>query len=239
MGRSRISSIALSLLAVLMASPLAWGAKAEASTLIIEYNSTDEDLGVQFFFDAEEWASMEITDPSGNVIYSADTDGILADQGGGSEMFVESVEPGLDDVSFEEFFRRFPEGIYKFQGETVDGKIVTGKTHFTHAVPAGPVVTSPVNPDGGCAVKVAIPTIIDWEPVTKTVFGDPVTIKGYEVIVESDETNFDVHIPASAGTQLTVSAETLTAGVTYTFEVLAIEEGGNQTITSGCFVPGR
>jgi len=72
-----------------------------------------------------------------------------------------------------------------------------------------------------------------------TVFGDPVTIKGYEVIVESDETNFDVHIPASAGTQLTVSAETLTAGVTYTFEVLAIEEGGNQTITSGCFVPGR
>jgi hypothetical protein len=154
-------------------------------------------------------------------------------------MFVESVEPGLEDVSFDEFFQRFPKGVYHFDGETVDGKVVTGKYHFTHVVPAGPVVVAPVNPSGGCAQNVAIPTVIDWDPVTKTVFGDPVTIRGYEVIVESDETNVDIHIPASAGTQVTIPAETLTAGVTYNFEVLAIEEGGNQTITGGCFVPGR
>ena len=245
--RIRILSIHLSLGSLLLASPLAWGrssgraasAQLEAATMIIEYNSSAEDIGVQFFLDSEGWTSVEITDPNGEEIFGAETEGILSEQGGGTELFLESVEPTLDELSFQKFFRRFPEGIYRFRAESEDGGTQNGKALFTHVIPAGPVITSPVNPNGGCALKVAIPTVIDWEPVTETVFGDPVTIQGYEVIVESDETNFDVHIPASAGTQLTVSAETLQAGVTYNFEVLAIEEGGNQTITEGCFVPGR
>jgi hypothetical protein len=35
---------------------------------------------------------------------------------------------------------------------------------------------------------------------------------------------------------VTVPNELLEPGTEYTFEVLAIEEGGNQTITEGCFV---
>jgi hypothetical protein len=240
MRRIRVPSVCLSIL--IAASPLAWGAhrspsaKLEASTLIIEYNSSAEDVGVQFFLDSEGWTSAEIHDPNGHEIFSAETDGILEEQGGGTEMFLESVEPELGDITFKEFFQRFPVGIYTFSGVSEDGTVQTGKAKFTHAIPAGPVVTAPVDPSGGCAQKVALPVVIDWEPVTKTIFGDPVTIKGYEVIVENEvDVNFDVHIPASAGTSLTISPEALPRGADFIFEVLAIESGGNQTITEGCF----
>ena len=81
-----------------------------------------------------------------------------------------------------------------------------------------------------------IPVTVAWNPVTTSYFGDPIHIRGYEVIVENEiDTNFDVHMPAEQGTQLTVSSEVLKPGHDYIFEVLAIEEGGNQTITEGCF----
>ena len=44
--------------------------------------------------------------------------------------------------------------------------------------------------------------------------------------------------PVSAGTTaITVPAAFLSAGTEYAFEVLAIEGGGNQTITESCLVP--
>ncbi len=42
---------------------------------------------------------------------------------------------------------------------------------------------------------------------------------------------------ADPGTTLTVPAELLEPGTEYEFEVLAIAENGNQTITETCFVP--
>jgi hypothetical protein len=57
----------------------------------------------------------------------------------------------------------------------------------------------------------------------------------HEVIVEGGDLNFDVVIPAAAGTMVTVPPEVLEPGADYLFEVLAIEKGGNQTITEGCF----
>jgi hypothetical protein len=44
-------------------------------------------------------------------------------QGGGTEMFVESNEPTLDELSLEEFFEIFPEGTYRFAGRTPEGGI--------------------------------------------------------------------------------------------------------------------
>jgi hypothetical protein len=76
---------------------------------------------------------------------------------------------------------------------------------------------------------------ISWLPVTTSIFGEALEIVRYEVIVENDDLNFDVKFPASSGTQITVSPEVLEPGTSYNFEVLAVEEGGNQTITEGCF----
>jgi H2-forming N5,N10-methylenetetrahydromethanopterin dehydrogenase-like enzyme len=110
-----------------------------------------------------------------------------------------------------------------------------GSARFSHDVPAGPELVSPVPGTGECAEDVALPAVIEWEPVTTSITGAPIEIVAYEVIVENEGVNFDVVFPATAGTTVTVPPEVLEPGADYIFEVLAIEEGGNQTITEGCF----
>jgi hypothetical protein len=102
------------------------------------------------------------------------------------------------------------------------------------------VLVTPVpDPREDCADDVPRPVVISWLPVTHSIFGEPLNIVGYEVIIENEiDTTFDVHLPASVGTTLTVSPELLAPNSDYIFEVLAIEEGGNQTITEGCFTTG-
>jgi len=209
-------------------------AHLEGATMIIEYNSTDQDLGIQFFLDSEGWRDLEISDPSGTTIFSTNASGSLQAEGGGSELFLEGDEPPVGEVSFKEFFDRFPVGTYRVSGHDSAGRSIDDKLVFNHEVPAGPKVVSP--PQGSaCPTGLSSPVVIAWDPVTKSAFGKPISIVGYEVIVEGVDTNFDVHIPASAGTSLTISPESLERGADYNFEVLAIAEGGNQTITSGCF----
>lgn len=77
--------------------------------------------------------------------------------------------------------------------------------------------------------------IIKWDPVTGPQKGFPdreTTIAGYQIIVGS----FEVTLPASA-TEVTVTRGSLAslAPGKHGFEVLAIKENGNQTITAGSF----
>jgi hypothetical protein len=208
-----------------------------AATMIIEYNASAEDIGIQFFLDSEGWQEIDIFDPAGHVIFGAETEGRLTRQGGGTELFLESVEPPLAEVPIEKFFRRFPQGVYKFQGRDNSGNRLTGQANFTHDIPAGPEMLMPVPAAGAeCAEDVsARGAVIAWNPVTQSIGGDPLKIVRYEVIVENDDLNFDVKFPAETGTMLTVSAELLQPGTDYIGEVLAIEASGNQTITEFCF----
>jgi hypothetical protein len=209
-----------------------------AATMIIEYNSSAEDIGIQFFLDLSEgWKEMEIFDPRGQEVFSAEAEGSLVRQGGGTELFLESVEPPLVDLPIEKFFRRFPEGVYRFRGVDNAGNRVVGQSVFSHDVPAGPEIVMPMPAFGAeCAVNVpARGVVIAWNPVTESIDGEPLEIVRYEVIVENDDLNFDVKFPAETGTLLSVSLELLQPGTEYIGEVLAIEEGGNQTITEFCF----
>ena len=213
----------------------------EASTMIIEYNASAEDIGVQFFLDSDGWREVEIFDPSGAEIFSAETEGRLTRQGGGTELFLESVEPPTDEVPIARFFKRFPEGTYRFRARDNAGNLLRGSAEFTHDIPAGPVLITPVPAVGAdCARRVPMPVTIAWEPVTTSIANLPIEIKGYEVIVESEELplNFDVKFPADV-LQLTVPDGLLKPATDYIFEVLAVEEGGNQTITEGCFRTAR
>lgn len=211
----------------------------KASTMIIEYNASAEDIGIQFFLDSDGWRDVEIFDPRGKEIFSAETEGTLTRQGGGTELFLESVEPPIDDLPFKRFFQRFPAGTYKFRAIDNQGVLQIGKAEFTHKIPAGPVMVTPVPEVEDECPEVPMPVLIAWDPVTTTVFGKPVDITRYEVIVENDDLNFDVKFPAETGTLLTVSPELLQPGTEYIFEVLAVEKSGNQTITEGCFVTAR
>lgn len=205
--------------------------------MIIEYNSTDEDLGIQVFLDFDSWTWVKIFAPKGQQIFSANATGQLMTQGGGTELFLESVEPELDDVSFEEFFARFPEGNYRFVGRAPNAVKVQSFVEFSHDLPAGPEIVTPPPPgEDECATGVPIPAEISWEPVTETIDGEPIEIAGYEVIVEHDDGGiFDIILPGDA-TEVTVPAQFLAPGTEYEFEVLAIADNGNQTITETCFV---
>ena len=85
--------------------------------------------------------------------------------------------------------------------------------------------------------------MIEWEDVTETVEGKPVTITGYEVIITKEKYDDphgfsrpinDVHVPGDRNS-LAVPVEFLEADTLYELEVLALEESGNQTISVGFF----
>jgi hypothetical protein len=207
--------------------------------LIIEYNATDDDIGVHGAFDDDGWSALAVFDPNGRrVLAVKPLNQLNALTVAG--IFFESREPPSTEFSFEDLKAAFPEGQYRVRGITFEGEELTGAATFTHDVPAPPTVTSPT--DG--AVVSTTDLVIEWEDVTETIDGDPVTITGYEVIVtkvEHDDPNgfsrpiFDVHVPADRNA-LSVPVEFLEPGTEYELEVLALEVSGNQTITVSFFV---
>lgn len=220
-----------SLLILPAATPLAARGGNEiplsAARIYFEYNSSGNDLGVHVFLDGEDWKRMRIEDPSGEEIFHVRGRGPYAGLGM-TELFFEGAEPTLTDVPLRELLEMFPEGDYDFSGVTVDHQELEGTGTLTHAIPAGPAVWATfVAPDR---------LTIAWNPVVAPPPGFPavpITIQGYQVLVGA----FHVTVP-SGTTSVTVTPEfvaALPAGV-QPFEVLAIEVGGNQSITESSFV---
>jgi hypothetical protein len=200
--------------------------------LKIEYNATDGDAGLQFFIDAEQWKHVTVTNPQGRTIMDVDA-GTVISNFGLSELFSESSEPPFDELPFADFKKLFPEGAYTFTGQDIDGQRLQSTFMLTHKVPDGPNITSPEDESTLNAKAVSI----DWEPVTTPAGID---IVAYEVLVVADESGLgtaertvDVTLPATA-THMDVPPEFLTPGG-YKTEVLAIERGGNQTLTEVAF----
>ncbi len=206
--------------------------------IYIEYNATDEDVGIQVLLDGEPWKLLKAYGPDNRLILDVIARRSLKQQGL-TEFFFESSEPSLAEVSLEEFLERFPEGEYEFEGKTTDGADIEGEATLTHVIPAGVEVVAPVSLTDDPPVVDPDDFVIEWEPVTETIDGsDALEIAGYQVIVEQVEPlrAFSVHLPASA-TNVTIPPEFFELDNTvHKFEILAIEAGGNQTIVSGEFV---
>ena len=202
--------------------------------LKIELNATDRDAGVQLFIDAAQWKSMDVYDPEGRLILRATARGVMARQGG-TELFLESGEPSLDDVPLDVFLKRFPAGDYRIVGRGVNGEKLVGVAKFTHNIPAGPVLVAP--PED--AVVDPTNLLVRWQPVGPA-NGSPII--GYQVLVVRPDTGIralpkiilDVMMPPGA-TSMAVPPGFLQRGSSYEWEVLAIESGGNQTLTVGHF----
>jgi hypothetical protein len=206
--------------------------------ILIEHNATAEDTGFQVFLDGDPWNRLEIESPDGDSLLEVKARGGLKSLGL-TEFFFETNEPPNAEVLIEELLARFPEGEYEFEGRSIDGAKMTGKATLSHAIPMGPVILSPaegavVDPDD---------TVVEWEPVTESITGSPVEIVGYEVIITKPVDVFppgfskpalSVHVSAST-TRLTVPPQFFEPETEYDFEVLALEVGGNQTISSGTF----
>lgn len=200
----------------------------DIARIFFEYNATPtaNDLGVHVFLDGEDWKSLKIVNPDGRTIFHVQGKLGYAELGM-TELFFEGAEPSLDEFPLADLLELFPEGEYQFEGKTVDGEELVGTATLTHAIPAGPVVSAVVGPDNAL--------VISWEPVTdpaEILPEEEVVIVGYQVIVE----DFQVTLPDTT-TSVTVPPEyvaSLGPGE-HAFEVLAIEAGGNQTITEGSF----
>ena len=223
------------LISVLALGP-ASGTNGKASSTIpfpdarlkIEYNSTDGDAGLQVFLDAPAWKEVSITNPSGHKVLQVEAERVIRNYGL-TELFSESSEPPFEVFPFSQFKRLFPEGRYTFSGETIDGQRLQSTFALTHKVPDGPVIVSPSVDDTVAADDL----VVEWMPVTSPAGVDVVA---YQVLVVANAPGlgnpkrvFDVMLPGTA-TRLPVPEEFLIPG-SYKAEVLAVERGGNQTLT--------
>ncbi len=209
--------------------------------LNIEHNATDKDTGFQGFIDSEGWKRLDARGPGG-VVLTFEGRGELGELGL-TELFFESVEPENADVPIDELLAKLPEGCYTIEGKAMENGESTGKTlgtaWLTHDIPEGPVLLSPA----AAAVAPAGDLVVSWSPVTQTITGEDVQIISYQLIIEKDaephphmigNIGLSMYLPASV-TTVTVPDGFLEPGTAYKWEVLAIEESGNQTLSSGEF----
>jgi hypothetical protein len=202
----------------------------DEAEVFIEWNSTDTDFGIQFFWDGEDWSSMRVQNESGKAVLSVKASGNVKAQGL-TEGFFESAEPSAAELPMEEFLERFPEGEYTFQGKTLEGERLVGDTELTHTLPAPPTNLSPA---GGSLVSNDGFTA-SFDAVTQDSNGNPLAIELYELVVEKLDDEpilqvFSVILPPTQ-TSVFVPGQFLEADTQYKLEVIAQEESGNRTIS--------
>ena len=230
--------------------------------IFFELNNTDGDLGIHALIDGEAWKNLKIEDPKDRRMLNIRVNGRLRRQGL-TQLSFESAEPTFDELLPEDFFRRFPEGQYEIEGETLEGDELESETELSHIMPApaeptvnGEPLAVQCDPDepGFDAPVVSGPVTISWPPVTMShpdpLGGGagvqppvPVTIRNYEVVVETDvevngeelTTKISVILPPEE-TSVTIPAEFLALSDEFKYEVLAREESFNQTAVESCFV---
>jgi hypothetical protein len=214
----------------------------EDASVFIEWNSSDEDQGLQFFWDSEGFTLMEVFNEDEQKVLRLKTFKKVKKQGL-TETAIESVEPGPEEQTLQQFLNRFPEELYTFEGELKEGgvvtKTITGAADLTHDL-LEPVVFTKIN----------LP-VIEWtEPTEDYLTGDPLDVVGYELVVElvievngdervfKETTNYPAgvtkHIVGNRFMKLIKNppGDIIEGKV----EILADEPSGNRTITEEAFI---
>jgi hypothetical protein len=225
------------LLSVLALVPIAIGVagagpgpvRLEQATVIVEVNETDGDAGLQIFLDGDAWRQVAAFRPDGQKIAEFATAGPVNDYGL-TELFSESSEPPFTEFPLSQFKSLFPEGEYAFSGTTIDGQAVVGSATLTHDIPNGPNL---VAPEDGERVD-ASDVVIRWREGSQPA---GVQIDAYQVVVTRERPLRVLEVDLRGTVhRLTVPSEFLERGGRYKYEVLAIDTGGNQTLTERSFV---
>lgn len=221
--------------------------------LFFELNNTDGDLGIHAEIDGEAWKNLRIKDKNENVILELQARRRLRRQGL-TELNFESAEPTFDELSPEDFFKRFPEGEYEIKARTLEGEKLKGEVDLSHVMPAPPggIDVSGVTSvwDDGCPEdeaeipEVETPVVISWEAVTTShpdlgKMGD-VTIEQYELVLETEtedeqEIIFSVELTPDV-TEMEIPDGFIELGEEFKFEILVRDENKNRTAMESCFV---
>ncbi len=216
-------------------------AEFEDARLLIEYNSTDGDIGVHGEMDSPGWRELCLYAPGGTLILHVAPQAQFAELGLG-ELFFESREPEEESFGYEDLKAAFPEGTYGVRGVDAEGKGASGEARFTTLVPAPVEITAPEIGDGDEAPEIPVADLhVAWTPSTSSLDGRTPDIVAYQLIVTDDEhedpdafsqPEFSVYLEDDVN-EFTVPASFFRPGTLYEIEVIALESSGNQTITLG------
>lgn len=202
----------------------------EDAEVFIEWNFTDTDFGIHFFWDGEGWTKMKVKDERGKTVLNVKTSKNVKAQSL-TEAAFESREPPAAEFSMEQFFDRFPEGEYSFKGRTFDGNKLVGDAEFFHTLA---MPTAILSPQGG-TVQSANGFTIEFTEVTQDLDGNNITIEEYSIILETTGEDPAVEFEVSVGpgqTSIDVPAAFITPDSTYKVEIIVQEEeSGNRTIS--------
>ncbi len=236
-------------LALAAATPAVWAEEEEIpfadASIFFELNDTDGDLGIHALIDGEPWKRLEIEDPNERRMLNISVRGRLRRQGL-TELFFESAEPPFDELDPEDFFRRFPEGVYEIEGMTLDGLELESEVELSHILAAPPenVAVSGVTAAEDCDVVllpvVSAPVVISWDPVTESHpelgKAGPVEIELYQVVVEQEELGLSVSVELPPDqTSIEIPEAFTDLGDEFKFEILVRADNGNQTAVESCF----
>lgn len=215
--------------------------------VLVEINSTDGDAGFQGKLDGEPWTQTSLRRVGGPRLFGFKLSGDARRQGF-TEFVWESAEPMFDEFGLAEFLTRFPEGDYEFRAKKLEGGKLQGIAELTHDLPAGPVITSPMEGEG---VPSGVDLVVTWDAVT-TEF-DPADPQGtatpalgsevveYIVVLEFEDPVLDIgesmtfevnaEGDASPSFSATIPGSFLrfAGSEGYKVEVGAVEESGNRT----------
>jgi len=212
----------------------------DEAQLYFELNDTDGDLGIHGKVDGDAWKRVKIEAPNERKLLVIRARSKLARQGM-TELFFESSEPTFDELNPEDFFDRFPEGVYEWEGLTTEYEEIEGEVYLSQRIPAAPVVSSVGNNNAPAAGECWDPgdvaeVVISWNPVTETHAslgsdtGAPLgnnSVIYYEFVAEIDGTEFKstALVPPDTNSW-TVSEEfiLMAEGITVEDEDTGIEE---------------
>lgn len=236
-------------------------AELDEALIFFELNDTDGDLGIHGLIDGDAWKRLTVVDPNGRRIMKVAVRGRLRRQGL-TEIFFESAEPTFDELSPDQFFARFPEGVYGIKARTLEGGHLESEVLLSHVMPAPPETSVNGEPQANqCdddepdydAPGVETPIVISWGAVTLShpdengggaAVQPPVaiTVHNYEVVLETeleiDGEEFvsvmNIIVPPGI-TSISLPEEFLEQSDEWKYEVLVREQGFNQTATESCF----
>ena len=258
-GIARRAALAAVALAVAVAATPATAATAappkpfKQTNIHFEANTSACDMGIQMSFDTAGITQGTVESPYGQVVFDLEAAYGLERTHDVTEVFQERVEPPITDleialgcehregaISLAELLGNWPAGWYEFDGAS-RGVEFEGKAKLTHKIPAGPDIIAPAD---GAVVAHDEDLLIQWNKVTKPLLPTlgPVQIVGYHLLAVDvtqpvlapgkTKTSLDADLSKSE-TSFLVPKQYLEPNRIYEFEVLAIEKGGNQTISEG------
>ncbi len=209
--------------------------------VIIEHNATDNDTGFQVSLDADGWEKLTLTGPNGLIAEFHPKGGVS--ELGMTELFLETVEPENVKMPLAELLKKMPAGAYEFRATASklggNNGVMMSTATLSHKIPEGVALLEPRQD----AVIPVGDTLMSWSGSDKAIDGSPASIIAYQLIIEKDEQphprmigkrGLSMYLPATTR-EIRIPGTFFEAKTGYLWEVLAIEESGNQTLQSGAF----